>query len=183
VKGIQGLPDLSLSGIRSPRARATGTCDVAAATALGKAEELTPESTPKAFSGRNRLSAIGRRRTETAAGRDSDNPLQKSNLGKENRPLATAGKGEEEMGREGRWAPGLECALKSIGQGRIAAAPLARSHRYSPNRELDGIEPDGVGLTGLFLPPGVRPRESMRAGLDRIRLLRPVLRTTPIFLQ
>jgi len=105
AKAIENLPDLSLPRPESQQIKATGTddrtADAITNTARKLTPQLTPKSTPTAFSACDRRATAGNIDDKNGEDAFDCNSLGNANLDRDSHQLAAVGTGKEGMGRGG----------------------------------------------------------------------------------
>ncbi len=129
VKAIESLPDLSLPSGESQQIRATGTdgggVESAGVSTLQLTPELTPKSTPAAFSELQRLSPTCIGALPGGQVQHYDNSLPAKTLGTEGTYLARNDMAE---GNRRRWDSNPRITvLQTVAFGRLATPPESRS--------------------------------------------------------
>jgi len=99
-EAVAGLPDLSLPCSKAQKAVATGTDNKPVETAQNSSKELTPKSTPTAFSGYNRSATVGNEQDTFQENDNNDNCFSSGELDKENDGLSSSviGKNQPRLG-------------------------------------------------------------------------------------
>ncbi len=170
-EAVAKLPDLSLPSSESEAAKATGT-DAKAVDAVqtGRTEltpQLTPKSTPTAFSEVNRLSLPD---TGVSAGeqtQECDKPLEENALGTETADLSP---GDTTERNRRRWDSNPRITvLQTVAFGRLATPP--RSQKSRAVQTTPPWAPEKVSSTALQvyleLPLGTRNFVGGRSGAHR----------------